>query len=118
MGVPITLDDLLAVTLKFRSDRNWEQFHTPKDLAMCLSLESAEVLELMQWKNGPELVAHLREHKQDLADELSDVLHALLLLAHDHEIDLGEAYVRKMKKNEEKYPVEKARNQAKKYTQL
>jgi NTP pyrophosphatase (non-canonical NTP hydrolase) len=113
-----SLTDLTALTLKFRADRNWQQFHTPKDLALCLSIEAAEVLELMQWKNGPELAEHLKAHREDLADELSDVLHALLLLAHDHGIDLSDAYRKKMTKNQAKYPVEKARNQAKKYTDL
>lgn len=113
-----TLEDLIALTLKFRADRNWQQFHTPKELALCLSLETAEVIELMQWKNGAELAAHLEAKKSDLADELSDVLHALLLLAHDQGIDLGAAYKAKMAKNELKYPVEKARNKASKYTEL
>lgn len=116
--MPATLDDLLTATLKFRDDRNWSQFHTPKELALCLTLESAEVVELMQWKQGDDLQRHLAERKEALADELSDVLHALLLLAHDQHIDLGQAYLDKMKKNELKYPIDKAKNQAKKYTEL
>jgi NTP pyrophosphatase (non-canonical NTP hydrolase) len=116
--LPCTLTELLELTLKFRADRNWQQFHTPKELAVCLALESAEVMELMQWKQGDELTQHLAARKTDLADELSDVLHALLLLAHDQNIDLGQAYKDKMLKNAVKYPVEKAHGQAKKYTEL
>jgi NTP pyrophosphatase (non-canonical NTP hydrolase) len=112
------LAELTALTLKFRDDRNWRQFHTAKELALCLALETAEVVELMQWRNGAELEKHLEDNKGALAEELSDVLHAVLLLAHDHGIDLASAYREKMKKNAVKYPVEKARNQAKKYDQL
>jgi NTP pyrophosphatase (non-canonical NTP hydrolase) len=114
----MTLDDLTALTLKFRADRNWQQFHTPKELALCLMLEAAEVLELMQWKNGAELTTHIEGKKKELGEELSDVLHAILLIAHDQGIDLAQAYVEKMKKNEQKYPVEKARDRATKYTEL
>jgi NTP pyrophosphatase (non-canonical NTP hydrolase) len=113
-----TLEELTALTLKFRSDRDWAQFHTPKELALCLSLETAEVLELMQWKNGDALEKHLADKKEALADELSDVLHALLLLAHDQGIDLGPAYKAKMIRNAEKYPIDKAKGLAKKYTEL
>lgn len=113
-----TLDELTRLTLEFRSERNWQQFHNPKDLAICLSLEAAEVLELMQWRNGEELEAHLVARKADLADELSDVLHAVLLMAHDRGIDLGEAYRDKMRRNALKYPADKARDRAAKYTEL
>jgi len=113
-----TLKELTDVTLSFRDERNWKQFHTAKDLALCLSLEAAEVVELMQWRNGAALDAHLAENKESLGDELSDVLHALLLLAHDNGIDLGAAYVAKMRKNAVKYPVEKAKDRATKYTEL
>lgn len=113
-----TLEELTEITLKFRSDRDWAQFHTPKELALCLSLETAEVVELMQWKNGDELEKHLVAKKGELADELSDVLHAVLLLAHDRGIDLGPAYRDKMRRNELKYPIEKSRGLARKYTEL
>jgi dCTP diphosphatase len=113
-----TLKQLQDVALKFRDEREWKQFHNPKDLAVSLSIEAAELLELMQWKNGPELVAHLVKRKEDVGDELSDILHAALLLAADLDVDLAGAFVRKMEKNEKKYPVEKARGQAKKYTEL
>jgi NTP pyrophosphatase (non-canonical NTP hydrolase) len=109
---------MLAATLKFRAKRNWQQFHTPKELALCLSLEAAEVVELMQWRDGEALRKHLAENKEALADELSDVVHAVLLLAHDNGIDLGAAYLRKMEKNAVKYPVEKAKDRATKYTEL
>src|SRR5262249_53490125 len=87
-----TLKQLQDVALKFRDEREWKQFHNPKDLAVSLSIEAAELMELMQWKNGPELVAHLLKRKEDVGDELSDILHAVLLLAADLEVDLAKAF--------------------------
>jgi NTP pyrophosphatase (non-canonical NTP hydrolase) len=113
-----TLKQLTDAALAFRDERDWKQFHNPKDLAIALSLEAAEVLELMQWKAGQELADHIEKKKGDLADELSDVLHAVLLLAADHDIDLGDAFLKKLEKNRKKYPVHKAHGQAKKYTEL
>ncbi len=113
-----TLGQLTKIALKFRDEREWKQFHNPKDLAITLSLEAAELLELMQWKNGRDLEAELRRRKQDVADELSDVLHATLLMAAELDIDLGKAFKRKMVKNARKYPVEKSRGSARKYTEL
>ncbi len=113
-----TLRQLTELAIQFRDARDWKQFHTPKDLAINLALEAAEVMQLVQWKNGPELEAHLREKKEELADELSDVLHSVLLMADELGIDLAEAFVRKMQKNEQKYPVEKARGRSTKWRDL
>ena len=113
-----TLAELTAAALRFRDEREWKQFHNFKDLAVTLCLESAEVLEHAQWKNAQEVEQHLRQEKEQVADELADVLHVLLLLAEHAEIDLGEAFMRKLHKTAEKYPVEKARGSAKKYDQL
>jgi NTP pyrophosphatase (non-canonical NTP hydrolase) len=116
-------DSLAALTkaaLRFRDEREWEQFHNFKDLAITLTLESAEVLEHAQWKTAKELEAHLSDPrtKEHVADELADVLHVLLLLAEHAQIDLAEAFAAKLKKTAKKYPVEKARGSAKKYDQL
>ena len=113
-----TLAELTELLSKFVQERDWKQFHNPKDMAISLSLEAAEVLELMQWKNGPELEAHLRAHPALLADELSDVLFWVLEMAHHFQIDLDKAFEQKLAKNAEKYPVEKSRGKAKKYTEL
>lgn len=85
---------------------------------MNLCIESAELLELMQWRNGEELRQHLESRREDLADELADVLHSVLLLAVEQGIDLDAAFERKMQKNERKYPVDKARGSARKWTEL
>ena len=113
-----TLAELLAVALRFRDERHWKQFHNFKDLAVTLALETAEVVEHVQWKNGKELEAHLAKEREHVADELADVLHVVLLLADYLDIDLGKTFKRKMLKNAKKYPVEKARGTSKKYTQL
>jgi NTP pyrophosphatase (non-canonical NTP hydrolase) len=109
---------LLGEALKFRDQREWKQFHNFKDLAITLSLEAAEVLEHTQWKSAAELEAHLSQQREHVADELADVLHVLLLLAEHCQIDLADAFMKKLEKTAKKYPVEKSRGSAKKYDQL
>jgi dCTP diphosphatase len=113
-----TIGELTELLLKFVRERDWMQFHNAKDMAISLVLEAAEVLELTQWKNGPELQSHLAARRDDLADELADVLYWVLELAHHFQIDLGEAFRAKIAKNVAKYPVEKVKGLAKKYTEL
>ena len=115
-----TLDGLIHAAAKFRDDRDWAQFHTPKDLAANLCIEAAELLELTQWRSGPALTDHLRTPptREAFEDEMADVLLTLLLLAHDQQIDLAGAFERKMKKNEAKYPIEKAKGRSEKYDKL
>ena len=106
-----TLTSLTKKVLKFRDDRNWAQFHTGKDIAMDLSVEAAEVLELFLWKQDDAI------NTEKLKDELGDVFYALLLLADHYKIDLEAALINKLKKNEQKYPVEKFRNSNRKYNE-
>ena len=102
--------------IKFRDDRDWAQFHNPKDVAISLSLEAAEVLEHFQWKSKEEIEKYVKENKEHIEEELSDVLYWVLLISHDLDIDIIKALMKKMKKNEEKYPVEKAKGRHTKYT--
>jgi NTP pyrophosphatase (non-canonical NTP hydrolase) len=113
-----SLKKLTEIALAFRTERDWQQFHNPKDVALSMSLEVAELVEIMQWRNGPELLAHLKANREHVGQELSDILGWVLLLAHDLEIDLPAAFRAKMLHNAEKYPVEKAKGVAKKYTEL
>jgi len=113
-----TLAELADLMVHFRAERDWEQFHNPKDMAIGLCLEANELLELMHWKNGAELHRHLEAKRELLEDELADVLGWLLLMAHDFKVDLAEAYRRKMEKNAAKYPVDKAKGTSRKYTEL
>lgn len=115
------MQDLPALTLKvteFRDERDWKQFHNPKDVAISLMLESAELLELFQWKDPEATLETASIRKPELADELADVLYYVLLMAHDLDIDLSQALIAKLAKNAEKYPVDKARGSNKKYTEL
>jgi NTP pyrophosphatase (non-canonical NTP hydrolase) len=102
---------LTQQVLKFRKDRNWQQFHDGRDIAMCLSVEANEVLELFLWKKENEV------NVEKLADEIGDVVYSLLLLSSMYEIDITKAFLDKMAKNELKYPVEKFYNSNKKYNE-
>ena len=101
--------------LRFRDDRNWRQFHTPKDLAISLSLEAAEVLELFQW-SGEDL--ECADNRSRQREELADVLSYCILMADVYGLDLDEIMNEKIDKNEAKYPVEKARGSSAKYTEF
>lgn len=113
-----TLGELTARVLRHRDEREWAQFHTPKELAVSLVVEAGELLALMQWKSGAELRAALDKRREQVCDELADVLHSTLLLASDLGVDLGAALAQKLDKDAQKYPVEKSRGRAEKYTDL
>ena len=114
--MPTTIPELTRAILEFRDQRDWQQFHSPKNLAISLSLEAAEILEHFQWTPpGAEIApAKLLE----LEKEIGDVLIYLLLLASELQVDPVAAAVNKLEENREKYPVEKARGNATKYTEL
>lgn len=112
------LEDLQQKIVAFRDRRNWKQFHNPKDLAISLSLEASELLEHFQWKTPEEIKKHLAENKEDVAEELADVLYWVLLIANDMDIDVMSASERKLDKNNTKYPVEKSKDSHQKYTEL
>lgn len=112
------IHSLTKLVTDFRDERDWKQFHNPKDAAISLLLESAEFLEHFQWKNPEEIVTHLREKKSGVEDELADVLYWVLLLAHDLDIDLDTALQAKLQKSAQKYPIEKAKGRHTKYTEL
>lgn len=101
--------------LKFRDDRNWKQFHNPKDLALSISLEAAELLEVFQW-SGSDTVCESKKEK--IREELADVLNYCILMADVCGLDMDEIVQEKIKSNNAKYPVEKAKGCAKKYDEL
>jgi dCTP diphosphatase len=111
-------EQILKRMIEFREARDWKQFHNPKDVSLSLVLEATEVLEHFQWKNGKELEDYLKAHKDDVGEELADVLYWVLLLSHDLGIDIFEALDKKMDKNEKKYPIEKAKGSHAKYNKL
>lgn len=105
----------LKQILKFRDDRDWKQFHSAKNLAISLSLEANEVLELFQWTKSGKLP---KSSQKEIEDELADVYVYLLMLSNETGVDLDKAFKAKMKKNEKKYPVEKAKGKSTKYNKL
>jgi NTP pyrophosphatase (non-canonical NTP hydrolase) len=116
----IDIKSLTERLTKFRDERDWQQFHSLKDLIISLNLEAGEVLELTQWKSAEQFDAMMGEAaaKSRLKEECADVLAYLLLICEKADIDILQATSDKIDQNEKKYPVEKARGTAKKYTQL
>lgn len=113
------LEDILEQLLKFRKERDWERFHKPKDLAISIVLEAAELLEEFQWKTDEEIKEYLAEAGfKHVKDEVADIAIYILLLSHDLGIDLAQAIKDKLKENAKKYPVAKAKGSAKKYDKL
>jgi NTP pyrophosphatase (non-canonical NTP hydrolase) len=109
---------LSEAVARFARERDWEQFHTPKNLAASLSIEAAEVLEIFQWLTDEQSKRLPAEKKEHLADELADTFIYLLKLADAYGIDLVDAGHRKLAKSAAKYPVDKAKGSAKKYNEL
>ena len=113
-----TIDQLTQRVLRHRDERQWAQFHTPKELAISLCVESAELLSILQWKTGDDLDRVVAAKHAQIQDELADVLHSVLLLASDLKVDLAAALEQKLVKDAEKYPVHKAKGRNTKYTDL
>ena len=103
---------------EFRDARDWMQFHNPKNLAISIVLEASELLEHFQWKSPDESEAHAKAARDDIADEIADVSVYLIELADNLGIDLEQAILKKLDKNAAKYPAEKSKGNAKKYTEL
>ena len=109
------MNDIQNITqelIKFRNERDWEQFHNPKDLALAINVEAGELLELFLWKNSEEA------NKQKIKEELADVFAFAFLLADKYGFDVKEIVFDKIKLNAVKYPVDKAKGTAKKYDEL
>jgi len=105
--VSVTISDLQKRVRDFRDARGWKKYHRPRDLAISLTLETAEFLEHFKWKTDREMRVYLKSAKgKEVAEELSDVLHNVLLIAEEFGIDLESEFEAKMRKNERKYPVE------------
>lgn len=106
------LDELKSELVKFRNERDWNQFHNPKDLAIGISTEAAELLELFLWKSSEE--ANIEKIKEELAD----VFAYSILLAEKYDLNIKQIVLEKINKNAEKYPIEKSKGTAKKYNEL
>lgn len=104
--------------VKFRDERDWKQFHNPKNLAISMLLEAGEVLEHFEWMKEDEQWNKVSSHKEEIGEELADVFSYLLLLCNDLNIDLAEAFLKKLEKSASKYPIEKAKGNHLKYSEL
>lgn len=113
------LNDLLRQELlEFRREREWEQFHNPRNLATALSVEAAELLEPFRWASEAQALDIVQARRGEIANELADIAILLTYLTHDLGIDLNAAVASKIQANAQKYPVDKARGSNKKYTEL
>jgi len=114
------INELKEKVKKFCDDRDWSQFHNAKELAIAMNIESSELLEHFIWKKPEEVEAVLKDpkKKEEIQDEMADVLYYLLRIAEMNNIDLSEALENKIHKNNQKYPVEKSKGSHKKYTEF
>lgn len=106
------MEEVINELIRFRNERDWEQFHNPKDLAIAINIEAGELLELFLWKD------HSEADKEKVKEELADIFAFGLLLAEKYGFDIKEIVLDKIKKNATKYPVEKAKGTSKKYNEL
>jgi NTP pyrophosphatase (non-canonical NTP hydrolase) len=104
--------EIISALLKFRDDRDWAQFHNPKDLAIAIGAEAGELLELFLWKNAE------TANPEKVKEELADIFSFAFLLADKYGLDVKQIILDKIAANNEKYPVDKAKGSAKKYTEL
>jgi len=105
-------EEIIEALLKFRNERDWEQFHNPKDLALAINVEAGELLELFLWKNADEA------NREKVKEELADIFAYAFLLAEKYKLDIKEIVLEKIRKNADKYPVDKSKGNAKKYNEL
>jgi len=106
------MDDIIQALISFRNERDWEQFHNPKDLSVALSIEAGELLEQFLWKQPEDA------KREKVKEELADVFAYAFLLAEKYDFDVREIVLNKIEQNRKKYPVSKAKGSAKKYNEL
>lgn len=105
-------EEIKQALINFRNERDWEQFHNPKDLALAINVEAGELLELFLWKNPEEA------NREKIKEELADILAYTFLLADKYGFDIKEIVMDKIRINGEKYPIDKSKGSAKKYNEL
>mgnify|MGYP001415531172 CR=1 FL=1 len=115
-----SISDLKEMFKKFRDDRNWKQFHTPKNLAQAISIEANELMEEFLWKTDEEIegLFQQEEFRQKVCNELADIMAFCINFANAMNIDVSKAINEKMTHNQKKYPIEKSKGSAEKYTRL
>src|SRR5688572_18010153 len=106
------IKEVIDALLQFRDERDWDQFHNPKDLALAINVEAGELLELFLWKSAEEA------DKEKVKKELADIFAFAFLLANKYNLDVKQIVLDKIEENRKKYPADKAKGTAKKYTEL
>lgn len=117
----MSIEKIKEELLKFREEREWAQFHDPKNLAEAISIEANELLQLFLWKNKEEIEHKIKndlEYREEIEDELADVLTYCVQMSNRLDIDIEQIIFKKLEKVRSKYPVEKAKGNANKYTKL
>jgi mazG nucleotide pyrophosphohydrolase len=104
------MEDVKAAVIKFTEERDWDQFHSPANLAKSIAIESGELLECFQWNDD--------YNKDNVCNELADIVNYAILLANKLDVNLEEIVMKKLKENAIKYPIHKAKSNSKKYTEL
>jgi NTP pyrophosphatase (non-canonical NTP hydrolase) len=119
MDKETTVEELKKLVAKFRDERNWKKYHKPKDLAISINIEAAELLEHFQWKTDEKINEMLKnkEKVKQISEELADIIDYCLSFADVMNIDISEALKKKIEENKKKYPVEKIKGNYKKYTE-
>ena len=112
------IQKIMKKILEFRDKRDWQQFHDPKNLAEAISIEAAELQELFLWSDVKQSRKIAAKKKKQIAEELADIFIFCLLFANETKIDLEKAILEKIKLNDQKYPVAKAKGTSKKYKDL
>lgn len=118
MDESTTVKDLRKKVINFRDKRDWKKFHNPKDLSAGLSIEASELQEHFLWKSSDEIDSYIKNNIEKVKEEMADIQIFLLSLSDVLNVDLSDAVFGKLKKNDTKYPVEKSKGIAKKYTEL
>jgi NTP pyrophosphatase (non-canonical NTP hydrolase) len=120
MDDDVTIEELKRLVIAFRDERDWKKYHNPKDLAVSMSIEAAELLELFQWKTVEEIEELLKNNEkyQKVCEELADIIIYCLDMSEILNADVSELVKKKLEQNEKKYSIEKAKGSAKKYTEL
>lgn len=114
----MTIPDITERICAFRDARDWMQFHSPKELAIAIAAEAGELMQHFVWQQGEQVEQRVRDRLPELKDEMADVGILLFEMAHNLGVDLGQAMIDKLERNEARYPVEKARGSNAKYNEL
>ncbi len=110
--------EAMTELLAFRAERDWQQFHTPRNISASICIEASELLEIFQWAKDEDLKAIVEERREEIEFEVADMVMLLSYFCHDHNIDIEEVLRRKMVINKKKYPVEKSKGVSTKYDRL